>query len=66
MAMYKVNEHDKRLLRLLASNYNVKPSEEDNTWYITYNNEKLQPSFSFESFDDAVNYIFDRGLIEEK
>lgn len=58
-----LNEHDQRLLKLLATDFRIKYFE-DKGWCILKNN-KIEVNKSFNSFDNAVDFIFDNLLTKE-
>ena len=67
-----LSEHDKRLLKVLASQIRVHNDSDkdpnDYKWYITVDNEKYRVNGKpvlFDTFDEAMDYIFSHKLIKE-
>ena len=57
-----LSEHDQKLLKILASEFRIKHYDEG--WRILKNDE-IVVNHTFKTFEDAVDFIFDKQLIKE-
>jgi len=73
MSDFTITEHDKRLLNILTSNVRIVNDSDkhpdDYKWYITIDNTVYTDPdgnpVSFDSFDDAVDYVYNNNLINK-